>query len=279
MILLKSFLLIIKGFVIGIGKVIPGVSGSMLAISLGLYEKCLDAITHFFQNIAQNFYLLFHVGIGVLLAIVLGSKIIAFFMAHYYLSTMLLFLGMIMGGMPNQWQHIQLYRKTKSHFFFFLLAFFFVISLSFINVDYHYLVSPHVKNWIYLAIGFLDATTMVIPGISGTAVFMLLGLYQISIGMFASLTSISNIIQNSSMLLPFAVGLILGIFLISWIMTYLLKHYEEKTYFAIFGFQLAAIVMIFIETLQFQYTLLEITGALLCFMIGFRIALRFERME
>lgn len=279
MIILKSFLLIVKGFVIGIGKVIPGVSGSMLAISLGLYEKCLEAITHFFQNITQNFYLLFHVGIGVLLAIVLGSKIIAFFMAHYYLSTTLLFLGMIIGGMPSQWKTICSYQRTKSHFFLFSIAFLFVISLSFIKVDYHYLISPHIKNWIYLAIGFLDATTMVIPGISGTAVFMLLGLYQISIGMFASLTSISNIIQNSAMLLPFGMGLVLGIFVVSWIMTYLLKHYEGKTYFAIFGFQLAAIVMIFVETLQFQYTLLEICSAIICLFIGFHIAIRFERME
>lgn len=279
MILLNSFLLILKGFVIGIGKVIPGVSGSMLAISLGLYEKCLDAITHFFKNIVQNFYLLFHVGIGVLLAIVLGSKIIAFFMAHCYLPTMLLFLGMIMGGMPSQWKTICGYHRTKCHIFLFLFAFLFVISLSFIKVDYHYLISPHIKSWIYLVIGFLDAATMVIPGISGTAVFMLLGLYQISIGMFASLTSISNIIQNSTMLLPFGIGLVFGIFIVSWIMTYLLKHYEGKTYYAIFGFQLAAIVMIFVETLQFQYTLLEITSAFISFFIGFHIAIQFERME
>ena len=51
-------MLILKGFIIGVGKIIPGVSGSMLAISMGIYQQMIDSIINFFNNIKQNIILL-----------------------------------------------------------------------------------------------------------------------------------------------------------------------------------------------------------------------------
>lgn len=64
--------LILKGFIVGIGKIIPGVSGSMLAITLGIYESILEAVTNFFSNIKKNSKLLINFSLGVFLAIKIG---------------------------------------------------------------------------------------------------------------------------------------------------------------------------------------------------------------
>ena len=93
--------LIIKGFIIGIGKIIPGVSGAMLAITLGEYEKIIEAISNIKKNTIKNTKYLSTIGIGIILAITLTSKIIVKCLNMHYFPTMLLFIGMIIGGIPK----------------------------------------------------------------------------------------------------------------------------------------------------------------------------------
>ena len=95
----ENIRLIVKGLIIGLGKIIPGVSGGMLAISLGVYEKGLDALSHFFRNVKENTKFLCLLGLGILISVVLMSKLIKFSLDNYYLPTMLLFIGLIAGGL------------------------------------------------------------------------------------------------------------------------------------------------------------------------------------
>ena len=92
------FILFIKGFIIGIGKIIPGVSGAMLAISLNLYEKGLNTITHFFNDIKNNLYFLGSLALGILFSCFFFSKILLFTFNNYYFLSMMLFIGLILGG-------------------------------------------------------------------------------------------------------------------------------------------------------------------------------------
>ena len=73
---MDSIRLILKGILIGIGKIIPGVSGSMLAISMGIYQQMIDSIINFFNDIKNNLKFLLKIGIGVLIAIMFFSNII-----------------------------------------------------------------------------------------------------------------------------------------------------------------------------------------------------------
>ena len=93
--------IIIKGFIIGIGKVIPGVSGMALAISLGIYEQILESISNIKKEIKNKSTFLIKLGTGIILAIMLTSKVIVKCLKIYYLPTMLLFIGMITGGIPT----------------------------------------------------------------------------------------------------------------------------------------------------------------------------------
>ena len=71
-------MLLLKGFIVGIAKIIPGVSGAMLAISLGIYEDSIKAINNIFKNPIKSILYLTPIGIGVLMAITIFSKIIIY---------------------------------------------------------------------------------------------------------------------------------------------------------------------------------------------------------
>ena len=86
----------IKGFIIGIGKIIPGVSGAMLATIMGVYDKAIFYICNFKNNIKAAIKYLFPIGIGVIVSIILFSKIISLCLDKYYVITMLFFIGLIM---------------------------------------------------------------------------------------------------------------------------------------------------------------------------------------
>ncbi|MCI9234200.1 MAG: DUF368 domain-containing protein, partial [Bacilli bacterium] len=104
--------LILKGFVVGLGKIIPGVSGGMLAMVLGIYEESVQAVAHFFKNFRKNILFLGALGIGIMLAIVFMSGVIDFSLEHYYLPTMLLFIGLMIGGSASLKREIEGFIKN-----------------------------------------------------------------------------------------------------------------------------------------------------------------------
>ena len=111
---MNFLILLLKGFIIGIAKIIPGVSGALIAISFGIYEKAIKAISNFFENPINNFLFLFPIGLGVLLSISLTSGLILYFINNYYFPTILLFIGLIMGGIPSLIDNINI-KKVKNN--------------------------------------------------------------------------------------------------------------------------------------------------------------------
>ena len=94
-------MLVLKGFIIGIGKIIPGVSGSMLAISMGIYQQMIDSVINFFIDIKNNLKFLLKIGVGVLIAIMFFSNIILKCLEKYYIITMFFFIGLIVGSFKD----------------------------------------------------------------------------------------------------------------------------------------------------------------------------------
>ena len=78
---IKNFL---KGIIIGVAKIIPGLSGAVLMISFNLYDKAICAITNFFDDVKGNFLFLFNLGLGIGLGIVGFSRVLSYFIVNYY---------------------------------------------------------------------------------------------------------------------------------------------------------------------------------------------------
>jgi len=245
----EIFTLFIKGLIIGIGQIIPGVSGGMLAISLGLYERGIGAISNFFNNIKNNLKFLIPVGLGIVVSVLYTSKVIKYFLAAHYLPTMLLFIGLIIGGIPPLIDKVKV-DINKNNILTLIIVFLIVTSISLFkgnnNISFD---TISIFEYITLFIvGIIYAATMVIPGVSGTAIMMLIGYYGVIIDIISNLTDINYTILNINISLPILIGFIFGIIVVSKLMNYLLKNHDIKTYFGIVGLVLSSVFIMFIKT-------------------------------
>ena len=269
--------LIFIGFIIGIGKIIPGVSGALLAISFGVYEKAVDAIGNFFKNPVANFKFLFPLGLGVVLSICFTSKVILYLLNNYYLSIMLLFVWLIAGGMVPIFKKVDVKKLGLFNYLAVFLSFGFVISLYFIGDNFvNYDINNYLVNFfVHFLIGFIDAATMIIPGISGTAVMMLLGLYESLLELLGSLTSISGILNNIGLFIPYILGVVVTILGLSKLMSYLFKNKTNLIYSCIIGFSFSSIILLLID-LFVNYNIK--IYLFVFFIVGFIISLKIEKV-
>ena len=265
-----DFKLIFKGMIIGLAKIIPGVSGSLLAVSLGIYSLAIDAISHPFRDFKQNLLFLGNVGIGVLFSIVLCSNIVSYFLSKYFFLTVLLFIGFILGTFPEIIKETHI--ETKKDYIVIALVTLFIFLLSNFRSSASFIYQNTISNNLYVFfLGFIDAATMVIPGISGTAIFLLLGSYSFILELFASL---SNFPFYFVPLLFFSFGLFVGVVLVSKLMNYALKYKKKETYLCIFGFALSSIFLLCMDLFSIDVSIYEFFLGSILFIIGYKISVR-----
>ncbi len=265
----QILILIIKGMIIGLGKIIPGVSGSLFALNLGLYERGIDSICNFFKNPKKNIIFLSTVGIGILISIILCSKILNYMLLKYYVLTMFLFIGLLFGSIPSLIKRHKL--KDIKQKMFFIITFLSMIIICFFNVKTEYIYSDNLLNNLYVfLIGIIDAATMIIPGISGTAILMLMGSYQFFLSIFINITSFN--FECINIVLYFSIGLFLGIIIVTKIMDYLLNKKPNIIYPIILGFSISSILILFIKTITQVTNIYEIIIGIVIFIIGFKIS-------
>ena len=275
----KNILLVIKGFIMGIANIIPGVSGGTLALILGIYEDFIGAISHFFSNLKKNIYFLIPIAIGMLLAIASLSRVIDYSYKHFPIPTSLFFVGLVLGGIPMLVGKVRGKKEVKqasSHVIFaltFLLVMVMACSdfifgeglkVSFANMGL-------VQYLLLFIVGVVAAATMVIPGVSGSLVLMLLGYYYPVLTVIKECTKLQNLGSNIIILGVFGVGVLLGIVLISKLIEFLFQKYETKTYFGVLGFIVASILAIPISTLlsiKVTFSVIQILIGIVFLVIG-----------
>ena len=246
-------MLFIKGLIIGIGKIIPGVSGSLIAISLNEYENMVNSINHYFKDIVGNSKYLFKICLGILISIILFSNIIVKLIDRYYLYTMFIFSGFIMGSIND------IKKNIKGDYIFIIASLILFLLINIYILNNNLLIN---KNFIYYVIGgFLDAVTMIIPGISGTAILISYGFYN------EFIMALSNIDLN--ILIPFIIGMILGVLITIKIVAILFSKYNSKTYSSILGISIATISIMIIKGINSGGNILV---AILFFVIGYLIS-------
>ena len=229
--------LMLKGFIVGIGKIVPGVSGSMLAYSLGIYESIIEAVTCFFDNPKKHIKILINFGIGVFLAIILFSKLILFLLNNYYNEIIYLFLGLIIGTLIPFSKSLKINKKNILIFIITLIIFTFLTNIY--SFD-KFIFKGSLLNYIYTSLlGGIDAITSIVPGISGTAIFMMLGSYEYVLSILASPFTLQFII--------YGIGLIIGIIFICYVMNYLLKNKKEETNSLVFALMIGSTIVLMLS--------------------------------
>ncbi len=236
---LKNF---IFGLIIGIGFIIPGVSGGVLATILGIYEKILDKISNLFIDFKKNITYLLPIFFGIFLSVLLLSKIILYLLNNNYIFISYVFMGLITGCIPFLLKEVK--NKTNKYIsiFPFILSFIFGLFLFIIqNNNFNNYTNPNFL--IMITGGIIYSIGKIIPGISGAALLMLLGIYEYLLNIIANPFMINlNIIIT---LIPFFISFLISAIFIIKLINYLLKHYFLSTYSAIIGFILSSLLFIY----------------------------------
>ena len=113
----------LKGIIVGIGGVAPGLSGSVLLIIFGLYRQTLEALGTFLTNFKKNLSFLLPLIAGMGIGVLLFSKIIDFFLNNYEMPTRFCFLGLILGTLPMIWKEVKKEGFSKKHYTLIFLSF------------------------------------------------------------------------------------------------------------------------------------------------------------
>lgn len=279
----ERIMIFLKGMILGSAMIIPGVSGGTLAISLGIYEKLINVITHFFKNFKENIIFIINLGLGILASIVLGALILNYTFEHYPIPTIIFFIGLLIGSIPSLTKKVNLKNTLKtSNIFYFLLGVAIVLGVYLFKGSSEVTFSNGfnlVQSIKLILVGVVAAATLVIPGISGSFMLMILGYYKPILGVITETIKLNNLGNNILILIPFGIGVLLGIVGIAKLIEYLLKNHETKTYYAIIGFLIASIIEIFVSLFSYQTTIIQIIISVILFALGLLLTLKVFKNE
>ncbi len=238
---------ILKGVIIGIANIIPGVSGGTMMVSMGIYDKIIGAVNQLFHHFIQSIKTLLPYGIGMILGIGGLSFCIEYLFKNFPLQTALLFIGLIFGGLPVILRKVKGNRISLLEGGLFLIFFALIIGMQLLkeggNVELNLSIGLVLKLFL---LGALTSAAMVVPGVSGSMILMSFGFYNPiieTINQFIRSTldgKFSEMFRYVGILFPFGIGVLVGIFAIAKLIEYLLHRFERQTYFAILGLIMAS---------------------------------------
>lgn len=263
-------ILFLKGFLIGIAKIIPGVSGAMLAINFNLYEKIIDALTNFFPNWKNNLIFLLKVGLGIILAIVLCSNLISYLLNNYKFITMMFFTGLIMGGTYNFSK--QLKYSSKNIFILILILLITLIITLHNPINNYILTGKFIDNIIFFIGGIIEISSSIIPGISGTALHLMLGIYDNILEMISQIFNFNYIINHINIYLSYSLGMFFSLIITLYLVNYFLKKYRETSYLIILGLSLSSILVLLLITFKTPFSILEFILGIMLLFVGLLIS-------
>ena len=269
---------IIIGIIIGISNIVPGVSAGTMFVILGIFKKlidqvglCLDEVKTMVKNITKfkeknggikavgimfkNIFMsqktfLIPIAIGMIFAIYFVAKLFSILNLEQILYRNYIFLGLVLGGIPALFKELKkgtdianIKKRKISIYIFMLIGFAMMFALYLLKVNGIGLRKVGYEELsIAMAIplflvGAIAAASMVIPGISGSMVVLILGYYE--------LMTISISKLNMIFIIPFAIGILVGIMAILKLIKYLLDKHYTRTYSCIVGFVVGSLLMVF----------------------------------
>jgi len=241
----NKILLFLKGMLMGICDLIPGISGGTIAFITGIYARLIDAVKGFslklfydiftfnkkglrkdVKKLDLGFLIILFLGIGA--SILIGSRIIKYLLSNYFAYTLSFFIGLILASSKIIFDDIENHKGKNILFGFFG----FIIGISLV-----FLVPMNVNPsmfYVFLG-GFLAISAMFLPGISGAFILLIMGLYEFMIDV------LHDVLNNLVYLVLFVIGMMFGAFSISRIISFLFKKNKCKTLYLLLGLVIGAL--------------------------------------
>lgn len=273
---MKFINLLIKGIFVGVANVIPGVSGGTIAVVLRIFDEMIEAINNFHKNFKKYASFLIPLGIGACIGILLFSKLVEYCLTKYSIPTNLFFIGLVTGSIPLIYKKASTKKIRPIYFGISLISFLIVAGISLLkeptNLDSVIVVNTSLMVKLFIG-GIIASAAMVIPGISGSFVMMLLGMYTTVISAVSSINT--DFVNSLKILIPAGIGIIIGILLISKVIEILIAKVFSITYFSILGLIFGSIFAIFKDPVTYQsgVNITIICISVITFVIGFALSI------
>lgn len=203
---------VVRGLIIGIANLVPGISGATMAVVLGIYEELIASISRFakFRFNKKDFLLISTVGIGIIIAIFVGSTGMSLLLGKFPALAYSVFFGLVLGSIPKLYKGMKKFRP-----FYFAWGVFLMVGLE--------LTARTVRfSGMYIVLsGLIAACAMILPGLSGSLVLLIFGIYDDVVGAVAKM--------ELSIVVPFSVGVVAGIVLMAFVMDWLSEKFPQQT--------------------------------------------------
>lgn len=255
------------GMGIGVGAAIPGVSGAAVAVIFKVYEEIIAAVNNFRKQFGYALKVLLPILLGIICAVIPCIILFSFAFEHFLFILISLFAGFLIGSFPGITDEVKGVKPNKKQIVIIIIGAIFVIGLGTLSVLLGDAINlqglfDQMPWWLYLVlvpVGAIAAVALTVPGLSGSLILLIIGFYRPLVdhakgwGSEIIHGNWGHIGQLLGMLACFAVGCVIGVVLVSKIMTVLLRKSKESTFFGIIGFILGSIVVLFFNYESVNY--------------------------
>lgn len=278
------------GMGIGMAIIIPGISAATIALISGAYEKIIKAAKSLFtKNFFRNFLILLPFLLGAIVSLII--LVIPFKLAfeHCLFSIITLFAGFILASIPGLHDEVRGQKTTPKNIIQIIIGFAVAVTIGVLSilsnlssiVEVLFEEVPFYLYFIMVGVGLIGSIGLAVPGFSGSLLMILIGFYN----PILNLISFTNFLENMGLLLSFAVGLLIGVMIISKIMDPLLTKHTKSTIFVVIGFVLGSLISIYGNSQVINYVLSDKFGLLdwilapILFVVGFVISALFTKFK
>ena len=257
---------VLQGALIGLGAVLPGISGGVLCVIFGIYKPIMELLSNPVRNFKTHVPRLLPVIIGAGIGFLGIANLLSFFLDAYPDQSVCLFVGLIAGMLPSLFREAVEQGRTKGSFVSLAVAFVLVLSLLYtLNYVLSVTIQPNF-GW-YLFCGFCVALSVIAPGMSFSTLLMPLGLYTPFVDGLGHL--------KMDILLPGALGAIITVICLAKAIDALFHHFYSFAFHAIVGIVIAATIMI----IPFASFAQALVPNLICIVAGIVIALALDKFN
>ena len=273
--------LFFKGVFMGIADAIPGVSGGTIALLLGIYEELISTISglnfslitklknngfkSFWESLNGNF--LITLVLGIVISLILFVKISANLLTSHPLYVWSFFLGLILATVYVIYKLIESWNLVNIISTLLMIAFSIILTSDSLNI------SDDTNLFYILICGIIASSAMILPGISGSLILVILGVYKILV------EALDNL--DIKIITSFIVGAIIGVISFSKILKWLFKNYKSLAYSIMLGLVIGSIEKIWPWNKSFSAELsnIDLFVSISLVILGFIIVFLLEKTK
>ena len=265
---MRLVLRVLQGVLIGVGAVLPGISGGVLCVVFGIYKPVMELLSNPLRNFKTHVPKLLPVIVGMGVGFLGVAKILAFFLETYPDPSVCLFIGLIVGMLPSLFREAGEQGRPKGSWVSMGVAFVFILALLISLNLFSVSIAPNF-GW-YLFCGFCLALSVIAPGMSFSTLLMPLGLYTPFVDGLGNL--------NFSVIVPAGIGAVITVICLAKAVDALFDRFYPYAFHAIIGIVIAATIMI-VPFGSFAVSLGAAAVNIVCLALGVIAALALDKFN